>query len=447
MASYFDLKPSRSSALEAPTAQLDVPEDHGMGKMSLLSPQISKILDDMELEDKSSSDEAEASPSESSEPSSPAKAKQESGQGDSTSQNSGIRKAHTSPLPQSSNKSSTAATSRPGASQKHPHLARFHSLRSMLFQSNLEANMNKCKEVEASREPKIQWKAEHDKRQGLNRPKTPESPPKEGFTQRLGNKLRRLTSKEVPTMNQIKEVGDNESTASDDEEDERMAEDSDINHSDIEDIVRWVSRRDPPSDGEMRRRDAPRAEGENDDTDHESLGNSDVEDLVRWISRRDKGPVQPPIVGREHEEVVHSGYSDDSTQSDSGEEALDEQDVDDLVRWVSRRDGPNAGPIREKKNPNSNDSSADELHRWKTREDPPSGESDVPGDENTPVALDGKGIKIPLRPHSSGLKAEVLAPEAAKSDPALTSEDIDELVQWVSKKKSDKQQDSAKADV
>lgn len=369
-----------------------------MGRMGLLSPQVSKILDELELDDKSSSDEGEASLSGDSEPSSAAKDGHKSTRDKSPSHKSGIRKAQTSPLPQPDKKVHLAAPQRPSAGSKHPHLARFHSLRSMLFQNNIEANMNKCKEAEA-KERENQWKVEHEKRQGLNRPKTPESPPKEGFKQRLENRLRRLTSKEVPTMSEIKEIGDNESTASDDGIDERRpADDSDINHSDIEDLVRWVSRRDPPSDGETRRRDAAKADGVKDDTDHESLGQSDVEDLVRWISRRDKSQEKPTEVKPavkleitpESKKPVHNGHSDESTQSDSEEDVIDEQDVDDLVRWVSRRDGPNAGPVRETKDQSTKDRSTDEFDRWRTREDSPSGESDVPADEYIPGSVDGQ---------------------------------------------------------
>jgi len=248
-------------------------------------------------------------------------------------------------------------------------------------------------------------------------------------------------------MNSIKEVADdNESTASDDEEDEqrRAAEDSeDIDHSDIEDIVRWVSRRDPPSDGERGKSGTGVTEPGKEDSGHESFGNSDVDDLVRWISRKDNGPTKALAANPKQEaQIINNGESDASTQSDSEDEPMDEDEVDDLVRWVSRREGPNAGPIREKKSTATRQRSAEtpnehdeELERWKTREDDASGESDVPDEFAPQTSEDVSLAKHAKRAEGSSLKAEVLAPSARESNTKLVEEDVDELVQWASKKK------------
>ena len=107
-------------------------------------------------------------------------------------------------------------------------MARFHSLRSILFSTRIEADMEQCKEVEATQSAEEKWKSEHEMRKGYNRPKTPEKQPKEGLTRKVSNTLKRMRSKEVPTLNKIKEVGDNESTASSDDEDERERGSDDI---------------------------------------------------------------------------------------------------------------------------------------------------------------------------------------------------------------------------
>jgi hypothetical protein len=439
MASYFDIRPAGSKGAAVPTAELSVPENSTFGRTSLLSPQVSAILDDLELEEKSSSEDNTASLSGDSISSDKDARTEHKSRPGKPNRDSSAAKAQASSLPQPSKKVHNAAPARLSVGQRHPHLARFHSLRSMLFQSNIEANMHKAKE-----DPECQWKAEHEKRQGLNRPKTPETQPKQGFAHKLGNSLRRLTSKEVPTMNSIREVADdNESTASDDEDDEgrvRAAEDSDeINHSDIEDIVRWVSRRDPPSDGERAKTETGVKEIGKEDSGNDSFGHSDVDDLVRWVSRRDKDQTETPAVVSNQENYVTNGDSEPSTQSDSEDAPLDEDEVDDLVRWVSRRDGPNAGPVRGKsttphKTSSETDEVEDEVDRWKLREDDASGESDVP-DELTPQTNEEASLaKNAMRAEGSSLKTEVVVPK--ESNAGLAEEDVDELVQWLSRKKS-----------
>jgi hypothetical protein len=457
MASYFDLPPARTKAAAAPTAGLKVPASSGLGKMSLMSPAVSSILDELELEGESSSDDDKASLSGDENITDKGAKKVDEAPPNKPHREQSARKVqtHTSPLAQPSKKDHKAAPPRP--SKKHPHLERFQSLRSMIFRDNIEANMHKATAAGECKVPESQWKEEHEKRQGLNRPKTPEGPPKQGIAHRLGNSLRRMTTKDVPTMNSIKEApaNDNESTASD-EEDERAkaAEDSDaseeIDHSDIEDIVRWASRRDPPSDGERGRARTTVGEHGKEDSGHESFGDSDVDDLVRWASRNVKpesktsavAPKTTAAATTKEEHDIDTG-SDVSTQSDSSGTS-DEEDMDDLVRWVSRREGPNAGPIREKKTattsgPSSvkSDSHEDEVDRWKSREHDMSGESDV--DELTPQTSEEPSLAMrPKQTGGSALKTEVVAPAspARESNAGLADDDVDELVSWLSRKKS-----------
>ncbi|KAF2243891.1 hypothetical protein BU26DRAFT_405693, partial [Trematosphaeria pertusa] len=456
-ASYFDLPPASSSKAGAASELTHVPDTEAVEKMGLLSPQVTRILEDKELEEQSSTEE-EGSHSE---------------EEDAASRDKGcdvcqpIRQQPDAPLEQPSNKhvrlapppspSLGAGTSR----HRHPHMARFHSLRSVLFSSKIEEDMK------AHREAEDKWKAEHDGRRGLQRPKTPESPAKspnrEGFAHRMGARLKRMTSKEAPTLQQVKEnpEGDgNESTASSEgEEDQRptsrgsRAEDEEeINHSDIEDLMRWVSRRDPPSDGEARKSPATRSRVEEElkeDSGHESLGHSDVDDLVRWVSRR-SAPGD-----KKAEEVAPSGCSDVSTESDSEtedpsqrRESIQDQDVDDIVRWISRREGPEAGPVRAKRasgaslSSSSDDSDTAEMVRWAKREDDTSGdESDIPAERAMPTIEEHPPTNNRTDNNGSSLKKEVpQAKERGKLERGLTHEDVDDLVRWVSRKNADAEQ-------
>lgn len=453
--SYFDPQPTKAPAA---AKMAEIADEDAFGTMGLLSPQVTRILDDLELEEKSSSDDENASLSGDSSPSDKdAKRDRKSHQSSSEQ----LRKSQTSPLPRAKKRVQIASpptqNNRPGlAGHKHPHLARFHSLRSMLFSSQIEDNMQKCKEQQAQEEAGSKWKAEHDLRRGLSRPKTPEKEQKEGLVKKLKGGLRRMTSKEVPTLGKIKEQGDNESTASSDEDEEPQGRgsDDDIDHSDIEDLVRWVSRRDPPSDGENRRTMQKAEEATKEDSGHESLGHSDVDDLVRWVSRREEASSDQPQTRAaptstiEKEEIVHDGYSEASTESDSEndhyrEASVKEDDVDDLMRWISHKEGPHAGPVRAKREGDkadpecvseTHDEDTAELVRWVTRKDDTSGESDVPDEETLPVINEPTKTSNWKPNEGSNLKTEVPQTESRGS---LTHNDVDDLVRWVSRKNPD----------
>ncbi|KAF1967695.1 hypothetical protein BU23DRAFT_559176 [Bimuria novae-zelandiae CBS 107.79] len=464
--SYFDAQPAKALPH---SALLNIPEGSDFGRTGLLSPQVSRILDDLELNEKSSSDDDNASLSGEDSGSDRDTSRGRKSRRNIPEQDNAIRKAEPSPLVPRDKRvqiHNQSSSHRPGLnSQKNPHLARFHSLRSMLFSSHIEEHMQKQHESEAE----AQWKTEHDLRKGLNRPKTPpekQKSSKEGLAQMMKAGLKRMASKQSPPpMAKIPE--DNVSTASDEEEEAVYhSDDENINHSDIEDLVRWVSKRDPPSDGEAR---GPK-EDEADqlskaDSGHESLGLSDVEELVRWVSRKDVPESQElenhlkVLAGNEHH-----GYSDVSTQSDSEAETgqhhhrafIDEDDISELVRWVSHKDGPKAGPIRNKKDgsgagtpsgSDAHDPHTDDLVRWVTKTDDTSGESINLSQESLPITADGKNEPNAAPKPGSGLKQEVShsvpasKPEAMESDVALTHDDVDELVNWVTKKKADTQEE------
>ena len=225
-----------------------------------------------------------------------------------------------------------------------------------------------------------------------------------------------------------------ESTATDDENEAhgdawkpRQSYESSINHSDVDEIVRWVSRQDPPSDGERRMsvNKAPKKE----DSGHESLGPSDIEDLVRYASRNSI-PAEPVV-------AIHTGYSDESTASDSGESQQEYgQDEDNLSRWVSRRDGAMAGPVRQQQislqlEPDTeHDSDVPEIGRWRTHHDDTSGES-IAGSEvakkDDVSVLEAKRGRS--RERSPGFDDKGF----------LKDDDVDELVRWVSRRHSRQQ--------
>ncbi|KAJ4359518.1 uncharacterized protein N0V89_000073 [Didymosphaeria variabile] len=467
--SYFDAQPAKAPP---PAALLDIPKGSGLANASLLSPQVSRILEDLEFEEKSSSEDENENASLSGDSNSDKDTSRDrKSRRDLAEQDYSIRKAQTSPLPHKNERAQVQNQSpshQPGLhNRRNPHLARFHSLRSMLFSNQIENDIQKHNESQMQEDAESKWKAEHDQRRGLNRPKTPESqsPPREGLAKRMKSGLKRMASKDSPPMAKIPE--DNVSTASDDEEDASHSNDSDINHSDIEDLVRWVSKRDPPSDGEARRLpDDDTNKISKTDSGHESLGHSDVDDLVRWVSRKDDPQSRTlqqahsnPKIQPQAETVQHnfSYDSDASTESDSEiatcqtthRDSINDDDVDDLVRWVSRKEGPHAGPVR-KKNEGSGtstpsgseaqDSHTEELVRWDTKKDDTSGESQNASKESLPIirepAPDSKAASKAAPKAGSRLKREVshTKPAAMESEAALTHDDVDDLVQWVTRK-------------
>ena len=415
-----------------------------LGGMSLLSPQVSRILDDLDddasdsgSEEGSASDKADSTHS------------NESGKSSNIPQlkqdNKPIRPSTLAPK-KSHIKSFSSKKKNKGDDKllkpKPPHITRFHSLRSMLFTANIQDKMNVATEEDRENETTAasKWKEQHEKRQ-MPRPKTPEKDAqgRDGIGSRLKMSIRRMTSKEVPTMSQISEdeaatFEDNMSTASsglhtDDEERPRRQRDADeqsINHSDVDELVRWVSRRDGSRERESRQSRKPRA-----DSGRKSLGNSDVDELVRWVSRRSDIKGQPM-----------KGLSDASTESD--EEAIadssEDEDADDLVQWVSHREGPKAGPVRRKmqkgdldwEDEQHYDSDVPDLSRWVTRRDDTSGESG-PG---TPVHR--TRFEEEDEPERGRSRSRSASP-ALDRKTHLSVNDVDELVRWVSRKESRRQ--------
>jgi hypothetical protein len=453
MASYFEL-PAQSNA---PAAGEIPKEEQELRGTSMLTPQVSRILDGLQFDDKSSnSDEGdeENSSSVSENDEEPRLSDDDTKIDDSLSRKSRQGPSITANTVHSSKTSTDPATKSLGSgkrgdkSLKDPrsHMARFQSLRSTLFQANIQSNMNKChKEAEARENAATNWKKQHEKRQGYNRPHTRETAPneKDGFGRRIGMKIRRLTSKEPPTMANIEENTGNlmrrESTASDDEDEPygdpwkpRQSYESSINHSDVDDLVRWVSRRDPPSDGERWASSAKAPKKE--DSAHESLGHSDIEELVRHASRRSIAidTVAP---------MTHTGYSDESTASDSdlSQEEEDQEEGSNegnLSRWVSRRDGAMAGPVRGQRSapqiePDTDvDSDVPEIGRWRTHHDNTSGESITGSADSEITRKDDVSVLEAARGRSRERSLNFQDKDQLKDN------NVDELVRWVSRRDS-----------
>jgi len=445
MASYFDLPPQEKAAAGG-IQSVPEKERKRLGGSSLLSPAVTQLLEDLgEADSDSDSKSEEGSLSEGAQAHKdksrePPQTQSEQARSKPRQEKSTLSPLldNRSPVHKSSHGKSPSGSSKP----KQPHMARFHSLRSMLFTSNVENKLDKVKQEEyRKKEAADTWKNEHDQRQ-MTRPRTPEkdSTGKEKMGSRLKSKIRRITSKDVPTLDTLKEDGaphdfsSQESTASSDAENERDprkycdTDEESINHSDVEDLVRWVSRRDPPSDGEARANKAGLVGEVKEDSGHESLGHSDVEDLVRWVSRKPAGPEEKP--------TVNPNYSDASTEDDSeldrGHDSSEEEDPDDLVRWISHRDGPNAGPVWNQHKLASDadshisyDSDVPELGRWIKRHDGTSGESAA----TTPT----KEVDDPMEEVERGRPRSRDRPSSRQARNHITNDDIGDLVRWVSR--------------
>lgn len=465
MASYFDLPPQQNAA----AANIGVPEEERrqIGRMSILSPAVTQLLDD--LGEAQSDSESEGSLSEREDTRDPGELTKGT-DAQKSRRDHGLNTIKSTKSPQSSKKEERSPNKRPvhsslsparaeesGPSKprpkpKQPHMARFHSLRSMLFSNTIEDKIKSITQEDPNKEEAAaeKWKSQHDHRQMPSRPKTPEKDVQgkpHGIGSRLKTSIRRMTTKDVPTMQTLQEDGmahdfsDHGSTASSDGEPEpyqwkpREADEESIDHSDVEDLVRWVSRCDPPSDGEARASKTPAITLTGANDSHDSLGDSDVDDLVQWASRKSSDPEAKP----NH----HTGYSDASTESDSElvneDNSSEDEDADDLVRWVSHRDGPTAGPIRQIRNYSpagrsiSHDSDVPELGRWVTRHDGTSGES-------VTSSRPRDSLDAPEEPERGRPRSREGARPKAKGH--ITHEDIGDLVKWVSRKDSKQQSQS-----
>jgi hypothetical protein len=316
----------------------------------------------------------------------------------------------------------------------------------MLFQQKIEDQMKTVTQEDCRKEQDAadKWRHQHEERQ-MHRTGTPEKDAsgKSGIGSRIRMTVRRMTTKDAGSMEKIREDGapvefnDRESTASSDNEEDQQevsrsryeSDNESIDHSDVDELVRWVSRRDPPSDGE--RRKGGGVVETKEDSGHESLGQSDVDELVRYASRKSAAKETPTLNDR------HTGYSDASTESDSElkEMSSEEEEDADLVRWISHRNGSKAGPVRRNlQRPELDsdvgehyDSDVPELGRWFKRHDGTSGESTA----STPVK---ETFNETDEEEARGRPRSRESNEPMKEKRHITEDDVDELVRWVSRK-------------
>lgn len=449
--------------------QLPEEERIQLGKLSLMSPAIAQLLEDLEDEDSDSSGEDQDEDVLSGEEDLVGSNKLDSSRPPHQDKNRQRTESAHEPSALSPSRAASKSISGRGAGhlqartehstrvasahQKPAHMARFHSLRSMLFHANIENKMKTVTSEDCRREEEVaqKWKDQHEQRQ-MHRPKTPEKEhpaEKEGIASKIKTKLKRMTSKEAPVLQDIGEhdpvakFDDYASTASSDADEDllpesgkhEISENGSVNQSDVDDLVRWVSRRDPVSDGEGRKERRDRSHVK-EDSGHESLGNSDIEDLVRMVSRRSETRYTPDN---------HTGYSDASTESDSdfANKSSEEEDADDLVRWISHRDGQKAGPVSRKLERDELDSEVEqhydsdipELGRWVKRHDETSGDS-AP---SSPVHREE--LQLDDNETERGRSRSRESPSSTQqAKNHLTYDDVDELVRWVSRKDRNQEQ-------
>jgi hypothetical protein len=328
-------------------------------------------------------------------------------------------------------------------------MERFKSLRSVLFLSKIEDNMNKMYHEEQTRADAAQdWRAQHDKRQGLNRPATADKEKKKdeteketakdtGLTTRVATKIRRMASHSTPTMEQIPEStahARRDSTATDTDDDDdgpplSIPHSSASEEDEDDDLTRWTTLADPPSGSDASHAASP------------ALAPTDIPSLLQHARRLSIPPLAPAVQFG----TRGSHDSDESTASDSDDAAVEseDEDADELVRWVSRRDGALAGPVRG--TPTSTTaaaSSADrhddedvtELHPWTARS-PPSQRRGRTAERAGSVSRSRSRAREAKAQMESGTKTETKTGSKTKKK-GLCDADVDELVQWVSRRDS-----------
>jgi hypothetical protein len=326
-------------------------------------------------------------------------------------------------------------------------MERFKSLRSVLFLSKIEDNMNKMYHEEQTRADAAQdWRAQHDKRQGLNRPATPDKEKKKdetekettkdtGLTTRVATKIRRMASHGTPTMEKIPESTAHasaptrrDSTATDTEDDDDgpplsipYSSASASEEDEDDDLTRWTSLADPPSGSDASHAASP------------ALLPTDIPTLLQHARRLSIPPLAPAVQFGTRD----SHASDESTASDSDDAAVEseDEDADELVRWVSRRDGALAGPVRGAL-PTTTAAAADrdddgdvtELNPWTARS-PPAQRRGRTAERSGSVSRSRSRVREAKAEMESGTK------KGTKKG-GLCDADVDELVQWVSRRDS-----------
>jgi hypothetical protein len=158
---------------------------------------------------------------------------------------------------------------------------------------------------------------------------------KKTLARRMGNTLRKITSRDVPTMQNIQEEGNDSRGRTQTRGESASSQDnkkrySGLEFSDDDGMARSTSKQVPESDGKAQSRLQKEQE--------------EVNKLVRMASKR---PQSAEDVGNDREQAE---YSDASTATDSeadDENGLADHDINELIQWMSRNKGAKEQLIKE----------------------------------------------------------------------------------------------------
>jgi hypothetical protein len=472
MTSYFDLKP-RPKGRIAELADLPTGESNeGFRRDRLLSPQVSRILDD--LDDGSSSGDSDTVSDASGE--GDEGAVDEKGDSSDTPKVEALHQIRFDPSP-----AKEAKEQRPlPRLSRHPRLERFVSLRSSLLSSHIADNMSKIEQEQGGK-----WMAEHEGRKRANTSKDARqmaNTSKEGshsarrnsekgtLAHRMGKSLRKLTGSNVPTLKGIREGTEPSSSSSN--EKSAPTEDSgkrDSGHASGDDeLLRWTSQVDPPSDGSSGHKRKGKGskhakESHPPKSGHDGLEAEDVDELVHWLSKQPK----PTQEASESQNNQTKDPSRASTEADSDEDASSvqdfaDEDINGLVRWISQNRKINEGYHKANQNTptpklQQHDSTQSGGSRRSQRAERPISEystatqedrASILGDDDVPELIrtvtrdecshddEKKREAAILRWKIEKERQESHGKPDKQHQGELSEEDIDELVKWVSRRAS-----------
>ncbi|KAF2749718.1 hypothetical protein M011DRAFT_465391 [Sporormia fimetaria CBS 119925] len=468
MASYFDVQPPSKATAEVLKPSYDGIND--ARRDGLLTPQVTRILDELDENHSDSGDSDSDSESEVGQDLDRGCAdKRETSKGKeaetsmSQRKDSGVQES----LQKTSSSSGSSDKSHKGSPHsasrlRHPRLDRFVSLRSTLFSAHVADKLEAERESKDTEHPPK--KTSPDRGMNTDATHEPETNKRQGLARRMTDKLRKVTSKEVPTMAKIHEGAalSKQSSNAEDASGERHHKKRDSGHiesddndndclrqSEIEDLVRWVSQRNKVGEGEL-----PTTSVVSDGEKRGSLKPEDVDELVSFIAQRRKGAADSNKADTATKAKPESSQHDDnlsdpSTESDLEDDDdsrdLDEDDVNDLVKWVSRSKDPtggNGGPVKSSriessKQPSSKKSSSNSS-RSHTGNNTPKAMPNA-AKQSSPLARVSETQASPLRSSKVPDYPESVATEE-DLEANLDNEDI-KLLRTVTRDDSSKEQE------
>lgn len=322
--SYFDLQPRSRTTAEDLVGSTEDGKKEELVRPRYLTPQVSSILDSWEhfsSDDSDSDDEVDSGVD--------SKKGDKAAKPSTTDKNPIVKNleaqktvVHCEPGTPVESKGKEKAPSSHLRLARHPRLERFVSLRSTLFSTHIEENLkNQAPQQDT---PTTQTE---DNEPLSNMADSAEHPRRQSLAHRMSSTLRKITSRDVPTLRHIKE------------EPHKKAK--------------------PEDSPSRQRKDSAHVHSEHDSEGEESMHDEDVDDLVRWVSRRkssthpgegalqqanqssdtSKAPlVQQPAT---HASLAKSRLAEQSpAPSEPPSEGLAPTDVNDIVSWVRSKHTP-----------------------------------------------------------------------------------------------------------